>query len=183
MSYPENGRKLVGRKFVLSVTRWAVWSRGQQSEHTCPPKSSRGDQLNRVFEHADFDNLLAKMHDDPSCKFYWIKSPPNRWMDDVIPLWWSRESWYDFSPSWLKFSSWWDFFLTWCHFTPWCDQLKLETWYDFSSPWLIFRLSAILFDLVLFHILVWSTASWYDFFSSWCDLVWFGVISYLGANN
>ena len=30
-------------------------------------------------------------------------------MDDVITLWWSRESWYDFSPSWLKFSSWCDF--------------------------------------------------------------------------
>ena len=30
-------------------------------------------------------------------------------MNDVNTLWWSRESWYDFSPSWLKFSSWWDF--------------------------------------------------------------------------
>ena len=30
-------------------------------------------------------------------------------MDDGIPLWWSRESWYDFSPPWLKFSSWCDF--------------------------------------------------------------------------
>ena len=30
-------------------------------------------------------------------------------MDDVITLWWSRESWYDFSPSWTKFLSWWDF--------------------------------------------------------------------------
>ena len=30
-------------------------------------------------------------------------------MDDVITLWWSCESWYDFSPSWLKFSSWCDF--------------------------------------------------------------------------
>ena len=61
--------------------------------------------------------------------------------------------------------------------------LSTESWYDFSSPCLIFRFSAILFDLVLFHILVRSTASWYDFFSSWCDFVWFGVISYLGKNN
>ena len=30
-------------------------------------------------------------------------------MSDVITLWWSRESWYDFSPSWMKFSSWCDF--------------------------------------------------------------------------
>ena len=30
-------------------------------------------------------------------------------MDHVITLWWSRESWYDFSLSWLKFSSWCDF--------------------------------------------------------------------------
>ena len=29
-------------------------------------------------------------------------------MYDVITLWWSRESWYDFSPSWTKFLSWWD---------------------------------------------------------------------------
>ena len=83
-------------------------------------------------------------------------------MDDVITLWWSRESWYDFSPSWLKFSSWCDFV---------CLGVILHlgainwilVW--FSSPWLFFCLSAILFDLVLFHILVRSTASWYDFFS------------------
>ena len=30
-------------------------------------------------------------------------------MDDVITLWWSRESWYDFSSSWTTFLSWWDF--------------------------------------------------------------------------
>ena len=29
--------------------------------------------------------------------------------DDVITLWWSRESWYDFPPSWLKCLSWCDF--------------------------------------------------------------------------
>ena len=78
VSYPGNRRKLVGLNFVLSVTRWAVWSRGQQSEHTGPPKSSRGNRLNRLFKHADFDNLLAEMHDDSSSKSYWIKSPPNR---------------------------------------------------------------------------------------------------------
>ena len=101
-------------------------------------------------------------------------------MDDVITLWWSRESWYDFFPSWLKFSSWCDFV---CLGVISHLVRSTESWYDFSSPWLIFRLSAILFDLVLFHILVRSTASWYDLFSSWCDFVWFGVISYLGAKN
>ena len=30
-------------------------------------------------------------------------------MVDFITLWWSRESWYDFSQSWLKFSSRCDF--------------------------------------------------------------------------
>ena len=57
------------------------------------------------------------------------------------------------------------FCLSWCHFTPQEVVRSTESWYDFSSPWLIFRLSLILFDLVLFHILVRSTASWYDFFS------------------
>ena len=30
-------------------------------------------------------------------------------MDDFITLWWSSESWYDFSPSWTKCLSWYDF--------------------------------------------------------------------------
>ena len=63
--------------------------------------------------------------------------------DDVITLWWSREFWYDFSPSWLKFLSW-------------CDFVCLGV--------ILYHLSVILFDsMVLFYILVQSTASWYDF--------------------
>ena len=102
-------------------------------------------------------------------------------MDDVITLWWSRESWYDF---FLRLG--WNFRLGVILFVLvsfYTLVRSTESWYDFSSPWLMFRLSAILFDLVLFHILVWSTASWYAFFSSWYDFVWFCVISYLGANN
>ena len=86
-------------------------------------------------------------------------------MDDVITLW-SRESWYDFSPSWLKFSSWCDFVCLGVILHLGAINLILI----FSSPWLFFGLVAILFDLVLFHILVRSTAYWYDFFSSWYDL-------------
>ena len=77
-------------------------------------------------------------------------------MDDVITLWWPRESWYDFSPSWLKFLSCCDFFFVLVSF--YTLVRSTESWYYFSSHWLIFRLSAILFDLVLFHILVRSTA-------------------------
>ena len=84
-------------------------------------------------------------------------------VDDVITLWWSRESWYDFSPSWLKFSSWCD-----CVCLGVILHLGAINWilicffFDLAT---FFRLSAILFDLVLFHILVRSTASWNDFFS------------------
>ena len=50
-------------------------------------------------------------------------------MDDVITLWWSRESWYDFIPSLLKISSW-------------CDFVCLDAidWIliRFSSFWLVF---------------------------------------------
>ena len=52
--------------------------------------------------------------------------------------------------------------MSWRHFIPWCDQLNLGM--IFLCLGKIFRLSMILFDLVLFHILVRSTASWYDFF-------------------
>ena len=108
-------------------------------------------------------------------------------MDDVITLWWSRESWYDFSPSWTKFFVLVRFCLSWCHFIPWCDQPNLGM--IFLRFGYNFRFSEIIFLLVLFHILVRSTASWYDFpsfcyaLSSKCDFVWFGVILYLGAIN
>ena len=48
-------------------------------------------------------------------------------MDDVITLWWSRESWYDFS---LRLG--WTFVLVWfclsfCHFMSWCNEMNLGT--------------------------------------------------------
>ena len=79
------------------------------------------------------------------------------------------------------------FCLSWCHFIPWCDQPNLGM--IFLRFGYNFRFSEIIFLLVLFHILVRSTASWYDFpsfcyaLSSKCDFVWFGVILYLGAIN
>ena len=149
----------------------------------------QGNRLNTLFEHTDFDHLLANLQDDSSSKLDWIKDRPHHhhhpqpphltfvlvwlslsWgdfitfidiiricghvMDDVITIWWLRESWYDFSPFGWNF-----------------------------------RLGVILLVLVSFYILVRSTESWYDFslpwlkFSSWCDSVWFGVVSYLGAIN
>ena len=120
-------------------------------------------------------------------------------MDDVITLWWSRESWYDFSPSYLKFSSWCDFVcldaidwilvmiflrLTW-NFLLGVILFVLirstESWYDFSSFWLKFCLGVILFALVLFDILALLRFGW--LFRLWCDFVWFGGILYLGAVN
>ena len=107
-------------------------------------------------------------------------------MDDVITLWWSRESWYDFSSSWTKFLSWWDFVclgvILYLGDQPNLGMIFLRFGYNF-------RFSEIIFLLVLFHILVRSTASWYAFpsfcyaLSSKCDFVWFGVILYLGAIN
>ena len=174
----------LGEISLVSDTMSSLVKRAAKSTHM----PSRGDRLNRLFEHVDFDHLLAKMHDDSSSKFYLIKSPPphlhpptptpphptpirllimwccpvvfpvisfsevpspqREWqfcrlhyfchvrlgvnfmswsnfcvlvwlplswrdfiilsyiiricghvMDDVITLWWSRESWYDFSPS------------------------------------------------------------------------------------
>ena len=112
--------------------------------------------------------------------------------DDVITLWWSRESWYDFSPSWLKFSSWCDFvclgvilhlgainwILVWFFFALanffvlvrfcliWCCFIS---WCDqrhlgmiFFSFGRQFRLGVILSDLVSFRILVRITKSWCD---------------------
>ena len=75
-------------------------------------------------------------------------------MDDVITLWWSRESWYNFSPSWLKFSSW-------------CDFVCLGV---------ILHLGAINWILIWFFFALPN-------FSFKCDFVWFGVVSYLGAIN
>ena len=53
------------------------------------------------------------------------------------------------------------FCLSWCDFIPWCSQPNL------GMIFLCFgynvRLSEIIFLLVSFHILVRSTASWYDF--------------------
>ena len=99
-------------------------------------------------------------------------------MDDVITLWWSRESWYDFSSSWTKFLSSWDFvclgvilylgaikrILVWFFFVLdtsfvlvrlyffWC---RFISWCDqlhlgmiFLHFARLFRLSVILFDLV-----------------------------------
>ena len=96
-------------------------------------------------------------------------------MDDVITLWWSRVSWYDFSPSWLKFSSWCDcvcldaidwilvcfffvlakllvvvwFCLIWCCFISWCEQLHL---------------GMIFFVLVDYFALVWFCLIWGVFY-------------------
>ena len=56
------------------------------------------------------------------------------------------------------------FRLSWCHFIPWCDQLNLGMIF-LRLDW-NFRLSVILFDLVLFHfgainwILVWFSSIW-----------------------
>ena len=82
-------------------------------------------------------------------------------MSDVITLWWSRESWYDFFyPSWMKFSSWWDFV---------CLGVILHLGViNRILVWFSFVLDTI-FVLVRFYlfwldILVWLTASWYDFF-------------------
>ena len=53
------------------------------------------------------------------------------------------------------------FSLSWFHFTPWCNQpnlgmIILRFGYNF-------RVSEILFPLVSLVILMWLTASWYDF--------------------
>ena len=62
-----------------------------------------------------------------------------------------------------------------------------ESWYNFLRSGCHFSLSVILFDLVLFNILVQTTVSWYAFTSfwltssPWCDFVWFGGILHLGA--
>ena len=82
-------------------------------------------------------------------------------MVDVITLWWSRESWYDFSPSGTKFLSWWDFVCLGGIFKLWCNQPNLAM--IFLRFGYNFRFSEIIFLLVSFHILVRSTASWYDF--------------------
>ena len=53
------------------------------------------------------------------------------------------------------------FCLSWCHFTPWCNQPNLGM--IFLRFGYNFRFSEILFLLVSLDILVWFTASWYDF--------------------
>ena len=82
-------------------------------------------------------------------------------MSDVITLWWSRESWYDFFSVLEEIFVLVRFCLSWCHFTPWCNQLNLGMIFlrfGYSSPF-----SEIIFMLVSLDILVWFTASWYDF--------------------
>ena len=90
------------------------------------------------------------------------------------------------------------FCLSWCHFTPWCNQPNLGM--IFLRLGYNFRFSDILFILVSLDILVWLTASWYDFLhfarlfrlsvslfqlvsfyilgrltASWCDLCVLGI--------
>ena len=82
-------------------------------------------------------------------------------MDDVITLWWSRESWYDFSPSWLKFSSWCDFV---------CLGVILHLGaINWILIWFFFALPN--FRLVRFCLI------WYCFIS-WCDQRHLGMISF-----
>ena len=82
-------------------------------------------------------------------------------MSDVIPLWWSRESWYDFFSVLDEIFVLVGFCLSWCHYTPWYNQPNLGM--IFLRFGYNFRFSAILFLLVSLDILVWLTASWYDF--------------------
>ena len=84
-------------------------------------------------------------------------------MSDVITLWWSREPWYDFFSVLDKVFVLVGFCLSWCHFTPWCNQPNLGM--IFRRFGYNFRFSDILFPLMSLDILVWLTASWYDFFS------------------
>ena len=53
------------------------------------------------------------------------------------------------------------FCFSWCHFTPWCNQPNLGM--IFLRFGYSFSFSEILFLLVSLDILVWLTASWYDF--------------------
>ena len=82
-------------------------------------------------------------------------------MSDVITLWWSRESWYDFFSVLDEIFVLVGFCLSWCDFTPWCNQPNLGM--IFLRFGYNFRFSEILFLLVSLYILVWLTASWYDF--------------------
>ena len=82
-------------------------------------------------------------------------------MSDVITLWWSRESWYDFFSVLDEIFVLVGFCLSWCHFTPCCNQPNLGM--IFLRFRYNFRFSEILFLLVSSDILVWLTASWYDF--------------------
>ena len=106
-------------------------------------------------------------------------------MDDVITLWWSRESWYDCSPSWTKFLSWWHLvclgvilylgainrILVWFFFA--LDTMFV--WWDYISVGVVSYLGAINCIMVWFSfillgslILVWFCLIWCNFIS-WCD--------------
>ena len=76
-------------------------------------------------------------------------------MDDIIALWWSRESWYDFflRLGWNSLLGVILLVLVWFYVL----VQSTESWYDFSPSW-------------------WK-------FSSWCDFVSLAVILCLGAIN
>ena len=73
-------------------------------------------------------------------------------MDDVITLWWSRESWHDLLSVLVEIFFLVLFCLSWCHFMSWCNQLNLGM--IFLRFARLFCFSVILSDLVSFHILV-----------------------------
>ena len=117
-------------------------------------------------------------------------------VDDVITLWWSRGSWYNFSPSWMKFSSWWDFvYLGVILHLGQINRILVRFFFALDTIFVLVRF--FFFFFLSFHILVQSTASWYDFSrlfrlsvilfdlvslyilmrltASWCDLCVLGI--------
>ena len=82
-------------------------------------------------------------------------------MYEVVTLWCSRESWYYFFSVLDEIFVLVGFCLSWCHFRPWCNQANLGM--IFPRFGYNYRCIELLFILVFFDILVWLTASWYDF--------------------
>ena len=81
-------------------------------------------------------------------------------MDDVIPLWWSRESRCDFFSVLDEISVLVGFCLSWWDFIPWCNQP------NFGVIFLGFGNNFVLMTLDLF----WCR------FISWCDQLHLGMI-------
>ena len=81
-------------------------------------------------------------------------------MDDVITLWWSRESWYDFSLSWTKFFSW-------------CDLVCLGVILYLGA---INRILVWFFFLLDTMFLLMRLYFFWGRFISWCDQLHLGMI-------